>query len=279
MTIPDLIKDFIDASKERLKTPISGAFLWSFIIYNWRPIFLLMFSNKSIEDKITVINNEYCNLLAIIVPILMAIFYTKTIPWIMLQIDNDLLETKLKRIDNIYDSRSHTMDRKINIAKLDFKLKNAESGNREIEDYLEQIESLKNSNKGLQDSIKNINEANNNTINELNNQFTMLEAENSKLKHRLKYNSLRVNILSETLHLDQKLVDHTVIVADTLTFTEYMFLWRQKMTENNMVKYTTDKAEMVHELANKGVFIIDPASSSVQFTEIGDLLCKIIQTV
>ncbi|KQO20940.1 hypothetical protein ASF10_15275 [Flavobacterium sp. Leaf82] len=89
MTIADLIKDFIDSTKERLKTPISGAFLWSFIVYNWRPIFLLIFSDTSIENKIVVINYEYCSFWAIFWPLVIATFYTLLIPKIMLLIDID----------------------------------------------------------------------------------------------------------------------------------------------------------------------------------------------
>lgn len=161
MTIADLIKDFIDTSKERLKTPISGAFLWSFIVYNWRPIFLLIFSNAAIEDKIVVINYEYCNFWAIFFPFFIALFYLLLVPKLMLNIDKSLVETKQERVDNNYNEKEHEMTRKINLARQDFLLKNVQSGSKEIDDLLTQIESLKETNS-------QITTANKNTIDQLN---------------------------------------------------------------------------------------------------------------
>lgn len=123
MTISDLIKEFIDTSKERLKTPISGSFLWSFLFFNWRPILLLFFSDTSIENKIIVINHEYCNFWAIFWPIVIATFYTLLIPKIMLQIDNDLADTKDLRVTKRYEAKKHLVQQKTNVAKEEFLLK------------------------------------------------------------------------------------------------------------------------------------------------------------
>ena len=51
MPMKDLIKDFLEASRDRIKTPITGSFALAFILWNWRPILILLFSGKSIEDK------------------------------------------------------------------------------------------------------------------------------------------------------------------------------------------------------------------------------------
>lgn len=161
MTIADLIKDFIDSSKERLKTPISGAFLFSFIVYNWRPIFLLLFSDAAIEDKIIVINYEYCNFWALFFPFFIALFYSLLVPKLMLNIDKSLVETKQERVDNNYNAKEHEMTRKIDLARQDFLLKNVQSGSKEIDDLLNQIESLKETNS-------QITIANQNTIDQLN---------------------------------------------------------------------------------------------------------------
>lgn len=66
MTITDLIKDLIDTSKERIKTPIAGAFTLALLIYNWRPIVLLFSSKMSIEDTIDRIDKNYCDSYAIL---------------------------------------------------------------------------------------------------------------------------------------------------------------------------------------------------------------------
>lgn len=179
MTLADLIKDFIDTSKERIKTPISGAFIWAFIIYNWRPIALLLFSEASIEDKIVVINYEYCNGWAIIFPIFIALFYTLLIPKIMVEINKDLAPSKKKRIENIYDDKDYTTDRKIILAKKEFKLATERSGSREVEDLLDQVASLKQTNA-------NIIETNRNTVNHLNEK---LEESNTLIQVMKDYNN------------------------------------------------------------------------------------------
>lgn len=173
MTLADLIKDFIDTTKERLKTPISGAFLWSFIICNWRPIFLLLFSDASIENKIIVINHEYCNFWAIFWPIVIATFYTLLIPKIMLQIENDLAPTQDERVTKRYESEKHLVQQKTNVAREEFLLKSAESGSKEIQELQDEIQSLKQKNEGLQESIKQINDSNKKTVDELNNSLKL----------------------------------------------------------------------------------------------------------
>ncbi|MDX6187971.1 hypothetical protein SGQ83_01300 [Flavobacterium sp. Fl-318] len=145
MTIPDLIKDFIDTNRERLKTPISGAFLLSFLIYNWRPIALLFISDASIEDKIVVINREYCNKWAILTPIMVALVYTILVPFCSAIIDFALVPGKKLRTHVIYLLKGDLLEKKIAIADNEFDLKNKLSGNKQIEDYLSQIKVLEES--------------------------------------------------------------------------------------------------------------------------------------
>lgn len=161
MTIADLIKEFIETSKERLKTPISGAFLWSFLIYNWRPIALLFFSNASIEDKIVVINHKYCSIWAIIIPIVIALIYTIFIPMLMVKIDKLLIKTKNSRVDNIYEFKKHDIIKKIDFADKEKELSDKRTGNKKIDDLLSEIESLKKSYEVTKQADKN-------TIDDLN---------------------------------------------------------------------------------------------------------------
>ncbi|MFH6966766.1 hypothetical protein [Flavobacterium sp. FlaQc-28] len=155
MTIADLIKDFIDTSRERLKTPISGAFLWSFLIFNWRPVVLLFFSKASIEDKIIIINHEYCNFWAIFWPVVIATFYTLLIPKIMLQIDNDLVETKKNRMDNNYIQKGHEVTKKQLLAEQEVVLNDIMSGNKSKQELIEKISSLEeaNSQRAIADKL------------------------------------------------------------------------------------------------------------------------------
>lgn len=143
MTLTDLINNAFEASKERIKNPLIGSFVTCFIIYNWRPILLLLFSDANIEDKIVVINHEYCNLLAILVPLLFAILYTMYFPHFTVSIDKNLELPMKDRIDNQYLSKEHTLDKRITIAKKEFLAKDIESGNLDIGEMQKDIENLK----------------------------------------------------------------------------------------------------------------------------------------
>ncbi|MCK8143189.1 hypothetical protein MW871_14965 [Flavobacterium sp. I-SCBP12n] len=161
MTFFDFLKDLNDTAKERLKTPISGAFIFSFAIYNWRPIAQLFLSTNSIEDRIEIINVEYCNWSAIIVPIVMALIYTLIVPAIMIMIDWILVPIKKNRITRIYVSKEFLTEKKIKYASQEFKLKSVETGNKQIEEFQMKI-------KTLEESLKQMNNSYNNTISELN---------------------------------------------------------------------------------------------------------------
>ncbi len=155
MTLVDLIKDLIDTSKERLKTPISGAFIWSFLIYNWRPVTVLLFSKISVEDRIYIIDQEYCNVWVIVAPIFIALIYTIGVPFIMMIIDRTLVYVKKERLKKIYTTKGDEVDFKITLASKILDLKNAESGNKEKQDLLDKITELTNINIATTESHKN----------------------------------------------------------------------------------------------------------------------------
>jgi len=293
MTLADLIKDFIDTTKERLKTPISGAFLWSFIIYNWRPILLLFFSNASIENKIIVINHEYCNFWAIFLPVVIATFYTLLIPKIMLLIESDLAPTQDDRVTKRYEAEKHVVKQKTNVAREEFLLKNAESGNKEIQELLDQIESLKQQNDGLNESIKQINDSNNATINELNNRLKisndiLIQAQknfgnsnNLREIERQKFNMLHDTILADTVNLEEKLVKEVLKAADALTLEEYLILRTIDINKKPLYFDNSSKTnDILHNLSGKNILHYDILKDGPQVTlsNIGIIIANIIQT-
>lgn len=284
MTIPELIKDFFENAKERLKNPFSGALLWSLIIYNWRPLFLLMFSDAIIEDKIVVINHEYCKIWGIIVPLIMAIIYTVGLPFLMLQFEKILRNTTKKRIGLTYDTREDRLDGKITLADKEFTLKNKLSGNKEIQDYLDEIESLKEQVEIQKESIKQINETNKTTIDELN---ASLKNANRNRSNNIvdtdedRYNNFRNAIVEETKNLEKKLSDEIIKIVINLNFTEFQVLKDTNITiENGFFLKTKTNESILGSLKKKK--IIDYTSDNKNFkatlTQIGQTLVDIIKT-
>ncbi|AWK05302.1 hypothetical protein HYN56_14080 [Flavobacterium crocinum] len=295
MALTDLIKDLIDTAKERLKTPISGAFLWSFIIYNWRPILLLVFSNASIENKIIVINHEYCNFWAIFWPLVLATFYTVLIPKIMLQIENDLAPTQDKRVTKRYESEKHLVKQKTNVAREEFLLKNAESGNKEIQELLNQIESLKQQNESLQESIKQINDSNKRTIDELNNS---LKLANSNVKIDLSESDTdQLNLIEYSKFLEkQELMNkfnnriknlstksrkEILNIVENLTRDEISSLEGLTISESGQViRYTNLPTKTLSSLVSKKLINREKTENSfrVTLTDNGYIIYNILKT-
>lgn len=236
MTFPDLIKEFFESTKERLKTPISGAFMYSFVIYNWRPILLLVFSDASIEDKIIIINHEYCNFWAIFIPIVIATFYTLLIPKIMLQIDNDLAETKKRRINNIYDVNRHRNKEKIKLATEEVELNDIVSGNKSTQELLAKITTLEEANNQRSIADKNIIDDLNLKLQQLNEQATKRDDNGNRFEESgmiqiynkftpAERNDLRTYKKSKipwkfenfTIDLRKKLIDQKLVSKDSKT--------------------------------------------------------------
>lgn len=181
MTIFEFLKDLNDTAKERLKTPISGAFFFSFLLYNWRPIFLLLFSEASIEDKIIVINREHYNWENLLYPILLALIYTIVVPMLSVIIEKVLFSTKKARIKGIYYSKGIEINEKITFAVKENELKDALSGNKEKQEYLDQISNLNGVIEQMKETHEQISIADKNTINVLNSKLKEINSETKEL--------------------------------------------------------------------------------------------------
>ena len=155
MTLADLIQNIIDSSKERIKNPIVGAFICSFFVYNWRPFFLLMFSDDKIENRIELINHKYCTSNAVFYPFMVALILTIAIPFLNIVLDAILVFARKQRVKNDYQNQTDVYDERIKLAAKVLELKNAESGNREKQNLLDQIKGLEETNQQITESTKN----------------------------------------------------------------------------------------------------------------------------
>lgn len=299
MTIPELIKDFIDTGKERLKTPISGAFLWSFLIYNWRPIFVLIFSDASIEDKIIVINYEYCSFWAIFLPVVFATMYTLLIPKIMLEIDKDLAPTKDARVTKRYEARKHEIIEKTAVAREEFLLKSEETGNQTVQELNDQIKALQDQNQALQGSIKQIQDSSKandeglkSTLNSAQEALKVRDTEILRLQNiinsfrdnptdfnfpdedLLKYKRIVSNYTKDDIGLSQLLMEKIIIITDILDLREFRVLDKMERRGNEVnLKTITDYGALA-SLTEKGVLVHREIGNrlSVIFSEPGQIM-------
>ena len=301
MTITELLKDIVEGAKDRLKNPLSGAFVWAFIIFNWRPLIFLMFSDKSIEHKIIDINYEYCSVWTIIVPLGMALIYTIGLPFFMLLIENLVQKTNEKRIENTYKTRGVKMDGKIELATKEFTLQNKRTGNKAIEELQDENDTLKAQISALQESINQINDSNTQAVENLN--AILKKSNESLINSQMQNDRLRETIEDykkqfPTFHLEKqnsasiskrlndgsknlptrlkKLVSEELL---NIEFAELEFLQRVKINDKKqlMIETLTD-LPLVQSLLTKSIIKSIPFDNEIMygFNEVGSIIYDIL---
>lgn len=150
----EIFQSLFDTSKDRIKSPFIGSYITAFIIYNWRAFFLLLFSDAKIEDKIVVINHEYCYKEAILVPLFIALFYIMVLPYINLIFDKLLSYSNKIKDEREKNGEINKLHQKKAVAKLEREIAEERAGTSEISELKNQIERLTTENKNLGDQNK-----------------------------------------------------------------------------------------------------------------------------
>jgi hypothetical protein len=141
----ELINTFLDTTKERIKNPFIGAFIFSFIAFNWKPIFIIVFASKSIQEKINLVETKYTGLIYNLwLPIIFAIFYVLVLPYVMWFFDNISSKAVEGRKKNIVKQQLFDLKSKQELAEQESKLEDIRASYRETADLNQKIEILKN---------------------------------------------------------------------------------------------------------------------------------------
>ena len=212
----EFIQNIFDTSNERIKNPFIGSYIIAFFLFNWRPFFLLMFSDEKIEDKIIVINYEYCSKSSFFWPLLIALFYILILPHLNLLFDALLLYSNSKKDAIIKEKTIQKLKHKKSEAKYEREIAEELAGTSEILQLKNKIESLNSENENLSQQNKEIFERYNQT-NEIskteqeNNQLSIekLAKEKQQIERKLEEyikttNTLRIEYSKKTLTQDQK---------------------------------------------------------------------------
>jgi len=168
----EYIKNLIESYRDRLKNPILGAYSASFILCNWRPMFILLFSKSSIEDRIKVIDSKYSFWSAILWPILVSFIIVLVVPYVMMLLELAVSKASKFRREIRYTNSIDNYNHKIIIASKEFEIQNQKSGTRTVEMLQSNIDSLEHDKENL--------------INQLNLQRTNDSNEIEKFKELLK---------------------------------------------------------------------------------------------
>jgi hypothetical protein len=144
-----LMKDFADSIyssvKFRLKNPILGGFILSWIVFNWRPILFIIISDKPIEDRFNYADNYLLNPWnGLVWPCCMSLIVFIVLPYVMAGLER--LTDYGHSLRKAQRSRGIVKDIELEIARVATmqKLEDAKAKYLDRESLNKRIESLEN---------------------------------------------------------------------------------------------------------------------------------------
>lgn len=139
----DLIASFIETSKERLKNPFVGAFILSFIAINWRPFWIVLFSDVNVEDRIIYVQDFYMTAeYGLVYPLVVALFYVIALPYITWGLELLVNKSVVERKKMSIGRQVQDIIGKQQLAIEEAKLEDAKASFRDKADLNKRIEQL-----------------------------------------------------------------------------------------------------------------------------------------
>jgi len=153
----ELYKALIATSTDRLKNPFIGSFFISWILFNWRPIFLLVFSDKNIEEKILVIDKDYTLIWSFLwLPLIFSVFYLLVLPYLTWFLEFLSTKANLARKENQISLEIFNLNASQRLAIEESKLEDIKANYREKADMNKQVEELNNQLQNRNETIENL---------------------------------------------------------------------------------------------------------------------------
>lgn len=199
----NLFKCTSETMVERIKSPIVGAFVFSWLFFNWKIILILLFSDSKIEDKIDVIS-KYITLESFLYPAIFSVVYSLAIPVVSVVVEWCLKKVSMNSIELAYAKKNIGLIKKKDSEKLradaDIAYERQKTGaEKEIQEMRENITKSK-EREGIlvkeresaiseKNEILKINEVLKKESDYLNVELSQLRKENSKLKSMVQINN------------------------------------------------------------------------------------------
>lgn len=157
----EIFNNVIDTTKERLKNPFLGAFILSWIAFNWKGISYFILSDERIADRMETIETDYVGWYSGLgYPLIFAIFYLLGLPIVMLLFDGLSKWALEKRKDHQKDLKISDYKRLTLLAKEEFLLEQEKAGYRDTKTLNAKIELLNTQLQEKEELIANLNQRN-----------------------------------------------------------------------------------------------------------------------
>ncbi|MCC9066306.1 septum formation initiator family protein [Flavobacterium piscisymbiosum] len=232
-TIKEFFQNIYDSSTERIKSPLVGSFIISFLIFNWRVFAILFYSEWPVHCRIEWIEDNYCKWPNLLIPIGIALFYIVPLPYINLIIDFLLGKYSKKRAEEKKAKRTGDLHQERDYAALERQVADAKAGTSEINNLQARIESL-------QQEIKDLTE-----LNKLDHQRWLergdlaLEKENELIKLNQQKDKEIIALkssITETIHKYENKDELDFVLDPDVNFTIQRTLPKLTEDERNTLK-------------------------------------------
>lgn len=175
----EIINSILDSTKDRLKNPILGSFVFSWVIFNWKAIFYILLSEQPIERKIKYTEENFSNIYNNFwFPLYFSTFYILFFPYILWLFDQISSKAIVGRKMSALKLNISDIQNKQKIAIEESELENLRASYRDKADLNKKIEILTSQ---LNDKTE--------IIESLNDELKEIREQQSKVKDFLSENS------------------------------------------------------------------------------------------
>ncbi|GGG13691.1 hypothetical protein GCM10011344_12970 [Dokdonia pacifica] len=180
--------EIFKTANDRLKSPFLSSFIFSWIAFNWKAIFVALAGDENVYTKIDCIESDYIDFYSVFLyPLLVALFYTLAFPFITVFFQ---LFTEKARVLSI-EAKS---ERELLAARKEFKIEQTKAGTDDLKELNDQIgklkEDLKKASSGKQGDTETI-AILNQKIDEFKKNQTQLEKDLKESKKELNTTNIK----------------------------------------------------------------------------------------
>lgn len=164
----EFLQSVLKSTEDRIKNPFVGTFITSWIIFNWKPIFFILFSDKKIEEKIQIIMDDYNDIWCYLwLPIFSAIFYIAILPYISFAFEYLTKFSHSLRNKVNLEARNAALELQIGVAQNEIKLEEEKTTFRERNSHNLMVDGLQSQIQVLSESLEELNKTHIETVTDL----------------------------------------------------------------------------------------------------------------
>ncbi|MEQ8925977.1 MAG: hypothetical protein RLO81_09215 [Fulvivirga sp.] len=136
----ELFNIIFESSRERIKNPFIGSFIFAWIAFNWKAIIIILFSDIVVIERIVLITKDYSSLTqTLLLPLGFAAFYVGILPYIMWLFDWISKKSWRGRKQNLLEQQVFEIQSKQKIAEEESTLENIRARYRDKADLNKRI--------------------------------------------------------------------------------------------------------------------------------------------